>query len=172
MSVDKLVDSTQLDADLTSIANAIRTKGGTSAQLAFPADFISAINAISGGGSSVETGTFTPAENVSNYTISALAGTTKDHILIKATPNTAAGLISGTRTWGCGYFYFGSQGTNWVSIGSNSGGTGMSAAVSGQSHSSSNVIYFDRTTGKITVKTGTSGGGYIGGGKTFEWFAW
>lgn len=49
MSLDKLVDSTQLDADLTSVANAIRTKGGTSAQLAFPADFVSAIDAISGG---------------------------------------------------------------------------------------------------------------------------
>ena len=49
MSVDKLVDSTQLDTDLTSVANAIRTKGGTSAQLAFPTDFVSAINAISGG---------------------------------------------------------------------------------------------------------------------------
>lgn len=54
MSLDKLVDSTQLDADLTSVANAIRTKGGTSAQLAFPADFISAIEAISGGGDSGE----------------------------------------------------------------------------------------------------------------------
>jgi hypothetical protein len=30
-------------ADLTSVANAIRTKGGTSAQLAFPNGFISAI---------------------------------------------------------------------------------------------------------------------------------
>ena len=50
MSVDKLVDSTQLDADLTSVANAIRTKGGTSAQLAFPAGFVSAIGDISGGG--------------------------------------------------------------------------------------------------------------------------
>lgn len=37
-------------ADLTSIANAIRTKGGTSAQLAFPADFVSAIGAIPAGG--------------------------------------------------------------------------------------------------------------------------
>lgn len=37
-------------ADLTSVANAIRTKGGTSAQLAFPAGFVSAIEAISGGG--------------------------------------------------------------------------------------------------------------------------
>lgn len=50
MSVDKLVDSTQLDAGLTSVANAIRTKGGTSAQLAFPADFVTAITAIPSGG--------------------------------------------------------------------------------------------------------------------------
>ena len=46
MSLDKLVDSTQLDADLTNVADAIRTKGGTSAALAFPAGFVSAIEAI------------------------------------------------------------------------------------------------------------------------------
>ena len=50
MSVDKLVDSTQLDSDLTSVANAIRTKGGTSAQLAFPSGFVSAVQAIPTGG--------------------------------------------------------------------------------------------------------------------------
>ncbi|MBR6208721.1 MAG: hypothetical protein IKQ69_06960 [Oscillospiraceae bacterium] len=50
MAIDKAVDSAQLDADLASVANAIRTKGGTSAQLAFPADYITAIAAISGGG--------------------------------------------------------------------------------------------------------------------------
>lgn len=50
MAVDKLVDSTQLDADLTSVADAIRTKGGTSASLAFPTDFVSAIAAIPSGG--------------------------------------------------------------------------------------------------------------------------
>ena len=60
MALDKLVDSTQLDSDLTSVANAIRTKGGTSAALAFPAEFVSAIKAISGGGGlKYETGTFT-----------------------------------------------------------------------------------------------------------------
>lgn len=53
MSVDKLVDSAQLDADLTSVANAIRTKGGTSAQLAFPAGFVSAVQAIPSGGGGV-----------------------------------------------------------------------------------------------------------------------
>lgn len=50
MAVDKLVDSTQLDADLTSVANAIRAKGGTSASLTFPAEFVSAISAIVTGG--------------------------------------------------------------------------------------------------------------------------
>ena len=60
MSVDKLVDSTQLDSDLTSVANAIRTKGGTSAQLAFPAGFVQAIGDIPSGGSvQIATGTFT-----------------------------------------------------------------------------------------------------------------
>lgn len=57
MAVDKLVDSTQLNADLTSVANAIRTKGGTSAQLAFPSGFVSAIGDIptgSGGESAVK----------------------------------------------------------------------------------------------------------------------
>lgn len=46
MAVDKLVDSTQLDTDLTSVANAIRAKGGTSAQMAFPTGFVSAVQAI------------------------------------------------------------------------------------------------------------------------------
>ena len=44
------------DTDLTAVANAIRTKGGTSASLAFPSDFVSAINAISGGGGTPDFG--------------------------------------------------------------------------------------------------------------------
>lgn len=56
MALDKLVDSAQLDADLTSVANAIRTKGGTSGSLAFPAGFVSAVEAIEteGGGISFD----------------------------------------------------------------------------------------------------------------------
>lgn len=50
MSLDKLVDSTQLDSDLESVADAIRAKGGTSASLAFPAGFVSAVEAIPTGG--------------------------------------------------------------------------------------------------------------------------
>lgn len=54
MAVDKLVDSTQLDSDLTSVANAIRIKGGTSGNLAFPNGFVSAIQNIPSGGGGVE----------------------------------------------------------------------------------------------------------------------
>lgn len=49
-------------ADLTSVADAIRTKGGTSAQLAFPAGFVSAIGNISGGWVKTLTAVFTQAD--------------------------------------------------------------------------------------------------------------
>ena len=69
MAVDKLVDSTQLDADLTSVANAIRTKGGTSGQLAFPNGFVSAVQNIPTG--ITPTGTVNITQNgthdVTNY---------------------------------------------------------------------------------------------------------
>lgn len=51
--------------DLTSVANAIREKGGTSALLTYPDEFISAIQAISSGGKFViEHGTKVFAEDV------------------------------------------------------------------------------------------------------------
>lgn len=50
MAVDKLVDSTQLNSDLTSVANAIRAKSGGSSQLAFPSGFVSEIGNIPSGG--------------------------------------------------------------------------------------------------------------------------
>lgn len=50
MALDKLVDSTQLDSDLTSVANAIRTRGGTAASLSFPSGFVTAIGNIPSGG--------------------------------------------------------------------------------------------------------------------------
>lgn len=89
MAVDKLVDSTQLDADLTSVANAIRTKGGTSASLAFPADFVSAIAAITGGTIYEDSGTLTLTSDYSyttgasaSYTGSILISTSLSKILL------------------------------------------------------------------------------------------
>lgn len=66
MAYDKLVDSAQLDADLTSVADAIRAKGGTDAQLAFPAGFVSAVQAIECAGQVVE---IVPAQNTTQISI-------------------------------------------------------------------------------------------------------
>jgi len=41
------------DSDLTAVASAIRTKGGTVASLTFPSGFVSAIDAIPIGGGAV-----------------------------------------------------------------------------------------------------------------------
>jgi len=49
-----MADYLVTDTELTSIANAIRTKGGTSASLTFPTGFVSAINDIQTGGGGVD----------------------------------------------------------------------------------------------------------------------
>ena len=46
MAADKLVDSAQLDADLTTVADGIRYAGGTSAELSFPAGMAAAARAL------------------------------------------------------------------------------------------------------------------------------
>ena len=53
MALDKVIDSAQLDADLTAVADAIRTKGGTSEALSFPDGFVSAVEGIQAGGGGV-----------------------------------------------------------------------------------------------------------------------
>lgn len=68
MAVDKLVDSTQLNSDLTSVANAIRAKSGGSSQLAFPAGFVSEIGNIPSGGGALETGEVTLASDIETFT--------------------------------------------------------------------------------------------------------
>ena len=61
------------DSELTGIANAIRTKGGTSSPLVFPDGFTSAIGAIPAGGgvieplSIIQNGTYTPPSGVDGY---------------------------------------------------------------------------------------------------------
>ena len=46
----KIVDADRLDADLGTVAQAIRTKGGTSESLAFPGGFVSAVENMETGG--------------------------------------------------------------------------------------------------------------------------
>lgn len=69
MAYDKVVDSSVLDAGLKQIADAIREKGGTSDNLAFPTAMAEAIAAIDVGGNvMVETGSVTLSEDVTSYT--------------------------------------------------------------------------------------------------------
>lgn len=62
MALDKVVDSDALDTGMHAVADAIRAKAGTTEQLSWPDGFISAIEAISGGGGGGFTyiTTFTP----------------------------------------------------------------------------------------------------------------
>lgn len=50
MAIDKAIDSAVLDANLTTVADAIRAKGGTTDALSFPTGFSDAISAIQAGG--------------------------------------------------------------------------------------------------------------------------
>ena len=46
MAYDKVIDSAQLEADLTTVADAIRAKGGTTEKLDFPDEYAAAVEAI------------------------------------------------------------------------------------------------------------------------------
>lgn len=83
MAVDKKVDSSQLDSNLKSVADAIRTKGGTSADLAFPDGFISAIQSIQTGANYVK-GSFTTPNTGSSYTLEFGKSFSKYIFLIEA----------------------------------------------------------------------------------------
>lgn len=69
-----MADYLTTDTELTSVANAIRTKGGTSAQLTYPAGFVSAIEAIpTGGGVDTVHVTWSPYTTLIYYTSSSMA---------------------------------------------------------------------------------------------------
>ena len=88
MALDKLVDSAQLDTDLTAVADAIRTKGGTNAPLAFPQGFVDAVGAIESGGGDVQhaSGTFI---GTGNEVLSIPLGFVPDVLFIKQNDDTS-----------------------------------------------------------------------------------
>lgn len=82
MAIDAFVDSTQLNSDLTSIANAIRTKGElpSSQKLSFPAGFISAISSIPYNSLGIHTFTENGTYNAIDYNCDGLSQITiKSH---------------------------------------------------------------------------------------------
>jgi hypothetical protein len=96
MAVDKLVDSSQLDSDLTSVANAIRAKSGGSGQLAFPAGFVSEIQSIVSGGGGLTllgSGSYTWSGNGTSVLIISVTytGTPKVLLALKDELDTGVG---------------------------------------------------------------------------------
>lgn len=103
MAVDKLVDSTQLDSDLTSVANAIRTKGGTSAQLSFPAGFVQAIGDIPNSYTATDEGKVVQNGALASQTSRSITEngtydtTTNDEVTVNV-PSGGAQIATGTFT--------------------------------------------------------------------------
>lgn len=161
-----IVDS----ADLTSVANAIRTKGGTSAQLAFPAGFVSAIENISGGGGSsgltlLGSGTYTKTSDSASISIPVTyTGTPKLFYAVNTTPkaNTSQSVLFGR------WISFGDSdaqsvlpvGGLWMAKGVNASGTIMTTAAS-------SVIPQLTTT---TMSSTRPGAGWTHCAGTWKWY--
>lgn len=71
-----MADYLTTDTELTSIANAIRTKGGTSASLSYPTEFVTAIQNLPTGGANLQTKskTYTPSGSQQTDTITPDSG--------------------------------------------------------------------------------------------------
>lgn len=53
MAVDRAIDSTEFDSKLTTVADAIRTAGGTTETMSFPSGMVEASTAIQAGGGTI-----------------------------------------------------------------------------------------------------------------------
>ena len=101
MAVDKLVDSTQLDACCTAEANAIRAKTGSSAQISYDwansKGFADAIAAISGGSSGLTqlaSGSYTKSDTANGISIPVTyTGTPKLISICADTPVSDTGQV-------------------------------------------------------------------------------
>lgn len=180
MAYDKLVDSTQLDADLTAIANAIRVKSGGSGNLAFPAGFVSEIGNISGGGGEIISGSFVFAENTASATISI--GQEFNRILLWA-EDAWTGLD--VKSTGLLFCDISDSPTSYLGIYGSTNNSGSSMAIyrttnisSGTGGSMYSILNNCRATfypGDRAVFTGSTSGtcfGYFPAGVNYRWIAW
>ena len=75
MAVDKAIDSTEFDSKLTTVVDAIRTAGGTTATMSFPTGMVDAISSLSsGGGGTEELSALLKIFGCSDYEISVVQG--------------------------------------------------------------------------------------------------
>ena len=69
MAVDRAIDSTEFDSKLTTVADAIRTAGGTTEPMSFPSGMVEAIAAIQAGSGGIELNGYQVSEG--SFTISS-----------------------------------------------------------------------------------------------------
>lgn len=165
MAVDKMVDSTQLDASLASVADAIRTKGGTSGQLIFPNGFVRAILGISEGA-----GSFVPSEHLRTVTLPASVG--KKNIFIFPMFNLIPADVPVRAHWGALIL----NGRTIMQGSTNSAKTAyvFTSTVNAESGSVNNADIFNSFDGSFSIVAAIDGnyGGVFVADKTYGYFAW
>lgn len=87
MAYDKAIDSSVLDANLTSIADVIREKTELTDKFAFPQGFIDAISAIESGGGNISTeklawGIYRPSSKTTTITITHNLGVVPQLVVV------------------------------------------------------------------------------------------
>lgn len=166
MAFDKVVDSSVLNAGLKTIADAIREKGGTSDNLAFPDGMAEAIAAIEAGGGASAWGTFTPSSYTQTIPVGVEIPADNFYFAVatvsKPTKNTDPYIR-------CGYFVIQNGVTSGQLLGGN-GSTDYGAVIGAPAAGHPNTV-IDRTNKTITFdkKSGTATI-YLEGGVTFAWF--
>lgn len=186
MSYDKVVDSSVLDANLTIIANAIRSKGGTTENLSFPDGFVSAVQGIQTGGdgesSGVVSGSFTPSENTLDAVINI--GKSFTHFIMFATGTVTGNSVKATANviadLNIPYCYGASTNNAGGSLSvipyaqelfTGEDGT-LSKPFSGFLMNNTQVRIFDDCVRILTSSPAGSCLGYFIAGVTYAWYAW
>lgn len=172
MALDKVIDSAKLDADLTSIADAIREKAGVSDSFVFPDGFIEAVSGISagGGGENLYFGKMTPAEDTTILHIEHNIGVTPKFMF--AMTVVSYSVADNSIRWG---LYdqegrvMGTSGKQWA------------IAIFGKTYSAGNLMYFasgspsnariDNTIFEMAYPSNSGYEQYVRSGKPFVWFA-
>lgn len=179
MAYDKVVDSSLLDTNLTIVANAIRSKGGTTENLSFPDGFVSAVQAIQTGGGSGDSsgvigGSFTPTENVS--TIEVDVGTTFRHFVLYTFDT-----ITGQSVKASKFLLVDLDLNECTGVSTNNSGSAMTGAVDVIFNTDGSGTFAIMGNSRITIlengikiSGGTTGNcmGYFLAGVTFNWYAW